>query len=744
MSTNSSAASSSRRVAILAAVGLTVAFGTLLARVVQLQLNPGTQLRAQMSDRVTRVRDLSTRGDIIDRTGRAAAVTRFGYRVAVDPTILKRDELDAMIVSLAGAMGVEPDTIGTRLYSVIASNDEILAKNPPQEHVPTGLHSLLVSFTSSGPDTSANPDDGIDFDDQSLDALPTKPLRFVPLGEVLTDEQVAKVRALKLTGVTLEQRSIREYPSGTIAASIVGLAGAEKEWGVGAERRLDEELTGTDGSVSYTRDRFGKPLWMENGQVKPAQSGSDIRLSIDMELQRIAYEELMRGMEDADSAGGRCVLLDPLTGEVLAMVDIVRDIPGLVPFPWADKPNATPEEKQKAAKYDAWVKEHNAAEAQKLAKLGIDAPRSSGHPRYITMAADANRAQNPAMARNRCIEDVYEPGSTFKAFVWAVITELGAVKPNEVLDTENGRWNTPFGRHIEDVHKAGTMTWSEVLVQSSNIGMIKGSLKLSSEQMRDICVRFGFGKKTGIELPGEGAGIVTPMSRWSVFTQSSVAHGYEIAVTPIQMVRAFSAFARPGELAGTLPQVHLRAIVPEGGNRADPKEFQRGVIYRVIPSEVAVLTRTVMAKVAETAESKMKDTPAGGWRYTMFGKSGTAEIPLSMPPAGKMKPRGIAYVDGQYNSSFLAAGPTEQPRIVVLCVIDDPGGKVIGKRQHYGSWVAAPVVRRVMERSLTYLGTAPSPKANLETAAVPVVGPAVGAGRGSSGGTPGRSAAARH
>jgi cell division protein FtsI/penicillin-binding protein 2 len=704
-SRSSAAPDRSGVVSSVTAGGLTLLLAVLLARVVQLQIAPGEQLQEQMSDRVTSIRDLASRGDFLYRQGQPAAVTRFGYRVVVDPTILKREALDASIVQLSRAINVDAELIGREILTTISSNDAILAMYPPPVKEASGLRGLLL-----GNSKSANGAGEVspDLDNQFLDTLPQKPARFVVLGEILTDEQVAKVRALKIAGVSLEQREIREYPSGTIAGSIVGLAGAEPQWGVGAERRLSSELEGSDGSVSYTRDAAGKPLWMERGQVKPAQPGHDIRLSIDIELQRLAYQELMRGVEDADAAGGRCIVLDPLTGEVLAMVDIVRDLPGLTPFAWPDNPKATPEEKAAAAAHDAKMAAWKAKESKRLLSLGMKPQEFRGHPRYIVMADDPGRAVSPAMARNRCIEDVYEPGSTFKAFVWSVITELGVMKPGEIVNTEGGTWRTSFGRYIEDVREARTMTWAEVLVHSSNIGMIKGSLKLTSQQMRDICVRFGFGKKTGIELPGEASGIVTPLKAWSVLTQSSVAHGYEIAVTPIQMARAFCAFARPGELSGTLPQVQLRAVVPAGGNRASLQDFQRGVIYRVIPSDVANFTRDVMSRVAEAAESKMKDTPVGGWRYTMFGKSGTAEITLSSPPKGKMKPKGKGYFDDQYNSSFIAAGPTEAPRLVVLVVIDDPGPRRIAARQHYGSWVAAPVVRRVMERSLTYLGTPPS------------------------------------
>lgn len=700
-------------VAVAAAVGLTLLLALLLARVVQLQLRPGEQLTRQMSDRVTSVSDMAERGLIVDRVGRPAAVTTFGFRAVVDPTILKREELDSNIVRLARAMDVEPESIGEKVLCTIARNDEILKNFPPEQPKPSGLRALLIGLFS--PNSQAvEPESDEDQPDASTSRKPT---RFLVLGGVLTDEQVAKVRALAIVGVALDPLAVREYPSGTIASSIVGLVGAEPRWGVGVERRLNSELEGEDGSVSYTRDGRGRPLWMEHGQVEIAKPGEDVQLSIDIEMQRIAYEELMRGVEDADSAGGRCVVMDPLTGEVLAMVDIARDLPGLTPFPWPDKPKRTPEEATASAAYDAWRAEYLHTDATKRSEQGLELQSIKGHPRYVTMREDAARRKNPAMGRNRCVEDVYEPGSTFKSFVWSVITELGVMKPDDVVDTENGKWNTPFGRIVRDVHPAASLSWSDVLVNSSNIGMIKGSLRLTSAQMHDICERFGFGRKTGIELPGEASGIVTPLKHWSVFSQSSVAHGYEIAVTPIQMVRAFCAFSRPGELAGTLPEVHLKAVVPDEGARAAAKDFQRGVIYRVLPPGVAVLTREVMAKVAEAAESKMKDTPVGGWRYTMFGKSGTAQIPLSSPPGGKMKPKKQAYYEDQYNSSFIAAGPTEEPRLVVLVVIDDPGPKAISIRHHYGSYVAAPVVRRVMERSLTYLGTAPSPPKALQTAA---------------------------
>src|SRR5690606_716613 len=160
-------------------------------------------------------------------------------------------------------------------------------------------------------------------------------------------------------------------------------------------------------------------------------------LSVDLELQRIAEEELARGVEDADAAGGRLLMMDPDTGEILAVVDIVRDVPDAVPFEWEDQD----------------------------APRG-PAPPAGGRPADSVLPGDEARQIHPALGRNRCVEDIYEPGSTFKPFVWAAVTELGLARPEEVFDTEGGRWHTSYGRYIEDVTKRARMTWREVLVNS--------------------------------------------------------------------------------------------------------------------------------------------------------------------------------------------------------------------------------------------------------------------------------------
>jgi cell division protein FtsI (penicillin-binding protein 3) len=319
----------------------------------------------------------------------------------------------------------------------------------------------------------------------------------------------------------------------------------------------------------------------------------------------------------------------------------------------------------------------------------------------VTLAPDPARDVHVSLGRNRCIEDVYEPGSTFKSFVWSAITAMGAADPGEIIDTEGGRWRTSYGRAIEDESRQNQLSWHDVLVHSSNIGMIKSAERIGFAQLREIVVRFGFGSKTGLGLPGETSGLVTPARQWSKHTQTSIAMGYEVGVTPVQMVRAFSAFARSGELAGTIPELRLTAV--------DTREMATNVATRVLPTDVVMVARDAMGDVAHNMETRWAKPPKGqAWRYDLFGKSGTTKIAAVAPPE-KRRPRWLGgYFERQYHSSFIAAGPIEAPRIVVLVVIDDPGPERVRTRSYYGSAVAGPVVRRVMERSLSYLGITPT------------------------------------
>lgn len=731
---------------------LSVLMLVMLGRVAQLQLDPGEKLLAATPSRASVRSDPAVRGDLMDRRGRMLSSTRFGHRVVIDPTLVPQPP-DELIVRLAAATGMPEDELGAEVLAVLEENQSraaaLEAAGVGQEASATRAARLADAIESAerrlrgqgsprdGQPPETQPPETQTPATQPPQALPAEPqpaagqppeagsqppaqapatpaqppglVRYRVVSDVLSDERTAAVRAMlaergpdrrrRFPGVMLEKRSVRE-PTGPEAAAIVGKVGFEQSGLIGAERMLEPLLKGRDGRVRYVRDAAGNPLWIEPGDVKPASAGADVRLSIDLEIQRIAFEELSRGVYDADAAGGRLVALDPMTGEIVAMVDIIRqDVADLQPFPWEPAAPAPGAARAPSARAGAPQVTPPAPPAEPLQPPVLD-----GSVRYVTIKPDPRREVHPALGRNRCVEDVYEPGSTFKPFVWATITELGLAQPGEVFDTEGGRWRTSYGREIQDVTRRDTMTWADVLVNSSNIGMIKGGERMSFRQLHDAVRRFGFGRPTGIGLPGEASGVVTPLRGWTKYSHTSVSFGYEIAVTPLQMVRAFAAFARPGSLAGTITPVRILAPQP-----AAPGE---GVVYRVLPADVAKLTRLTMGGVTANMEARLAqhDESQSGWRYSIFGKSGTAKVSMSDPPEGMRRPKGVSGYFEQYNTSFIAGGPTEDPRLVCVVVIDDPGPELIRQRRHYGASTAGPVVRRVMERALAYMGVPISPR----------------------------------
>lgn len=610
----------------IAGAVLTLLLIAVLARVVQVQLAPSVNLRQFIDDRVASRPQMGQRGDIVDRRGRVLATTRVGYRVFVDPSALV-PPYGELVTALSQVTGVSADEVANTVIGRASENEQRSAEGRPL-------------------------------------------IRYASVGGILSDGQLELARRLTLPGVHLERRAVRETPGGEAVASVVGKVGIDDNGLLGAELTYEKSLPASSGKIEFVRDTRGNALWVEPTGYKPPAKGEQVRLTIDLELQRMAEEELKRGVYDADAAGGRLVMVDPASGDVLAMVDYVRDdLKGLEEPP-----------------------------QRQAIKGRVVEPDSSGH-RYRTIRTDDARGIHPALARNRTIEDIYEPGSTFKCFIWSSITERGLARPDETFDTHGGVWVTDYGRVIRDVVDKPTMTWSEVLINSSNIGMVQGAARMSFAQTRHDILRFGFGKPTGIGLPGEASGLVTTAKAWSKYTQTSIASGYEIGVTPLQVVRAFSVFARSGDLAGTLPDVRLRI---------DPQEDAKAKVrYQVLPPWVAYLARDTMVNVGRGMEQRARlrfpDEPP--LRHPLFGKSGTAQIP---------RPDGKGYFRGQYNCSFLAGAPLDNPRVVLVVVIDDPGPEVIRKRMHYGTSTAGPVVRRVLRRTLDYMG-------------VPVAGDPVGA-----------------
>ncbi len=538
-----------------------------LARVAQLQTAPSENLVRHTPLTSSTRPEMANRGDILDRRGRVLATSRVGYRLFVDP-----QEVD------------DPYTIAIDIAS-------LLGRNP------------------------------VELDRKVQERLDK---RYAVLIDLLTDAELEAVRTASFRGVGVEPVLVRHRPYGDLAAPLIGLVGTDHIGRSGVEAIYNSVLTGRPGRLRYLRDVNRNAMWVERDGHVPGADGRHVRLAIDVEMQRIVEEEIRAGVEAVNAGGGRAMIFDPHSGEILAMTDLLRDRPGYGPY-----------------------------------------------------TDDPLRALDPSLARLRCITDPYEPGSTFKSFVWARVTELGLVPIDEVFNTHNGSYRTPRGRHISDAYPYPELTWEGVMIKSSNIGMAQAALRLTDRQLQQCVADFGFGRPTGSGLPGETGGIVTIPKEWTHYTQTSVSMGHEIAVTPLQMVRAFAAFCRDG----SMPPINL--IVPTQDVPIVPYVTQRPML-----ESTAHLTRQTMRKVMTLGSGRKANEVA---RYRMFGKSGTAEMP---------RRDGRGYHKDRYIISFIAGAPLDDPRLVVLCIIEDPD-RSLG---HFGGAVCGPVAATMMNRALEYLG----------------------------------------
>jgi len=461
--------------------------------------------------------------------------------------------------------------------------------------------------------------------------------RYVVLADPLEPWQADAVAALDIPGVGLESGLVRHRPFGDLAASLVGRVGWTGEGDdarphsgqSGAEARHEVRLRHREGSIGFRRDARGRTLEVFEGGFVPPEDGDDVRLSIDMVVQAAAEASLSEAIERSNAAGGQVVVVDLVDGGLLAVVDLIR--------PEAGRDGA---------------------------------------------ASDPLRREDPALARPRAVTDPYEPGSTFKPFVWAYAVELGVVDPDEVLQTpsaaplvlRDGR----SARRIRDVRYYGPSSWRKVLVKSLNTGMAIVSQRMSDAQMQECLRRFGFGTATGCGLAGESAGIVTPASDWKrLYSQISVSFGQEIGVTAMQMLRAFAVLCGDG----TLPTLHF----------GTPPDWTRPEV--VVSPRTARIAREAMEQVMLEGTGRK----ARSDRYRIFGKSGTAQL---------VRADGGGYHEDRYRSSFIGAAPFERPRIAVICVVDDPDKEAVPEA-YGGGALAGPVVRDVIDATLDHLGVPP-------------------------------------
>lgn len=453
---------------------------------------------------------------------------------------------------------------------------------------------------------------------------------FVWLSRKVEPGETEKVKELgsKEIGIRLESR--RFYPKKTLAGSVLGFTGMDNEGLEGLEFTYDKTLRGVNGWVLAEKDAMGRTVFPGGPgfQYKLPKPGNDIILTIDEVIQHIAEKELEAALVSARAKGGVCIVMNPRTGEVFAL-----------------------------------------------------SVRTSAHDRQ---AFNPNEPQHykPAEWRNRAVTDVVEPGSIFKPILVTAALEERVVHPLERIDCSAGKIQLA-DRVISDAHKNGMLTFTDVIAESSNVGTIKVALRVGKKRFAKYITAFGFGSKTGVDLPGESPGMLKDYRLWSGVSIGSIAIGQEIGVTPMQMAAAYCALANGGTLMK--PYIVSR-IVGRGGG--DGETFRPQPVRRVMSEETCAKVNKILQRVVEAGTGK-KARPAG---YTAAGKTGTAQ---------KIDQRTGEYSKKDYVSSFAGFVPANSPKLVILVMIDTPEGNI------YGGSVAAPVFKAVAEQSLSYLQAPP-------------------------------------
>ena len=433
--------------------------------------------------------------------------------------------------------------------------------------------------------------------------------RFTWLRRQVDDDVAARVKALGIKGLYFVGEYRRKYPEGESAAHVVGFTNLEETGQEGVELGFDRTLQGRDGSRTVVKDRLGRVIEDVGSRADPVHGG-DVQLSIDAKVQFFAYQRVRDAVAEHGARAGSVVVLDVQSGEVLALAN---------------------------------------------------------YPSF-----DPSRRQNlsGAQLRNRALTDIFEPGSTMKPFIAGLAMQTGRVKPGTPIDTSPGRIQIT-GSTITDAHPHGLLTVAEVIQKSSNVGTVKMAMQMHPREMWELYSAVGLGSKPQIDFPGAVTGRLRPWKTWRPIEQATMSYGYGLSASLFQLARAYTVFARDGEL---IPVSIVRREQPVGGTRVMPADTARAVreMLRLAagPGGTAPLAQTV--------------------GYSVGGKTGTAR-----------KQEGKAYTN-RYRSWFVGLAPVDRPRIVVAVMVDEPS-----KGQYYGGLVAAPVFSQVVQQTLRMLGVAP-------------------------------------
>jgi cell division protein FtsI (penicillin-binding protein 3) len=433
---------------------------------------------------------------------------------------------------------------------------------------------------------------------------------FVWLRRQVDESRWLEVKALGLKGVYQVAEYRRQYPEGEAAAHVVGFTNVEDQGLEGVELAFQNDLQGRDGSRAVLRDRLGRVVEDIGEQLDPV-NGRDIELAIDSKVQFFAYQRIRDAVAQHKAQAGSVVVLDVQSGEILAL---------------ANYPSFDPGEREKL----------------------------SG-----------------AQLRNRALTDTFEPGSTMKPFIAGWAMQTGRVTPGSVVQTAPG-WMTITGSTIRDAHPHGPLTVAQVIQKSSNVGTVKMAMQMQPREMWELYSAVGFGQKPQIHFPGAVTGRLRPYKSWRPIEQATMSYGYGLSTSLFQLARAYTVFARDGEL---VPVSMLKQQAPVAG-------------VRVFTPEVARSVREMLRMAAGPGGTAPKAQTIG---YSVGGKTGTAH-----------KQEGKGYATNKFRSWFVGIAPVGNPRIVVAVMVDEPSNRV-----YYGGDVAAPVFSQVVQQTLRMLGVAP-------------------------------------
>jgi cell division protein FtsI (penicillin-binding protein 3) len=439
---------------------------------------------------------------------------------------------------------------------------------------------------------------------------------FVWVRRQLTPEQASAVEKANLRGVGLVWDYRRFYPNGDLAAPLLGRVGDDGRGLSGLEYAFNENLLDHRPARRALRDGKGRRLALDSIDAA-GDDGRGLRLSLDRTLQYIAERELDMGVRRSRAKGGAVVIQDVRTGEILAL---------------------------------------------------------AGRPRF----SFSNPTSDLEDLQVRATQWVFEPGSTFKLITAAAAMEQGRVRSDEMFNCEGGSWKVA-GVEINDHEPERVIPFARVMAVSSNIGFAKLGLRLGKESLYDYTRAFGFGTRTGCELPGESPGLLRPPARWSGTSLPILSFGQEIGVTALQMAGAYTAVANGGLLLE--PRLCLEAQWPGGGRQRWPLP---GVVRRVIRPETASALTRVLEGVVTLGTGQEAAVP--GW--TVAGKTGTAQ---------KIDPATRAYSRDKNVASFCGFVPANRPRLTIVVILDEPAGVT------WGGYTAGPVFRNIAAQAMMRL-----------------------------------------